>query len=663
MGRKKGKQCGEFQRKSQNAANRHLLYVDNASEANGHRNPVTGFRGGGYRNTFSDDGGGHGGQWCGRGGRGGGGGGDKWSSIFSQSRASHAANNGISGSDSRNINSTTAATIGLSRLRFLLEERRIDDRVHDREFRLRLHRTRMRESHLAGSNIASHSGGMARNGRQYAVATQVKGDVEEVARHEPGWLLRYFDNNPGGSTIKKAKEECNQQQFYFEQTTAKSAIPSLQILAAEVLASHLQAYVETCGHVFVGECFKSVHTDLVSELSISLAKSNSSPETTDGIVKAFAHAGAVNGLVLRGPMREAYDHDEERDDSTTHYLTDEGLLSLCPRLLPAVECPTQNFVHGRVQDNGNKSDDGDEVDSNEDDDSVDDWEKLDVDSDLTSRMAGCFHLKRLELIDLPLAPIHNASDKRISGISLGALRQVFKSCPSITHLSLTGCFYNWEEVEYASSSLQIDETENVSLLLCGASCEKGVMSNMINEFQKLDDTNCRDGQGISQLFLDHIFRLCKRGYESSKHDILGLDTFLPELQVLDVSHCSWVTPSIIFRFALQCWKRAYFSQARLEERDFDFDWMDGTIHAEGGNAIVDDSRDEFLSNHSYRRRIPQISTTLQYLNVLGCIGLASSGTPSQVRNSQFVCQRVEEWNKYGIFHGINLTAECNRRED
>ncbi|KAL7466764.1 hypothetical protein ACHAXS_007045 [Conticribra weissflogii] len=659
MGRKKGKQCGEFQRKSQNAANRHLLYVDHASEANGYRNPVKGFRGGGYRNTFSDDCGGSGGQWCGREGRGGSGSGDKWSSVFSHSRVSRGASDNNNGSESRNSNSTTAVTIGLSRLRFLLEERRIDDRAHDREFRLRLHRTRAREIHLAGRE------GMARIGRRDTGASQVKGDVEEVARHEPGWLVHGFDNYSGGSRIRKANEEHKRQQFYLEQTDSKSVIPSLQTIAAKVLASHLHAYVETCGHVFVGECFKSVHADVISDLSISLAKLNSFPGISDGIVKAFAHAGSMNGLVLRGPMRGAYDHDDEGEKSTIQYMTDEGLLSLCPRLLPSVECPTQNSLLGRVQENDNKFFDVHAEDSNDDDDddSVDDWEKLDVESDLTSRMAGCFHLKRLELIHLPLAPTLTTSDKHIPGISLRALRQVFKSCPSITHLSLSGCFHNWEEVEYSSSYLHIVESENVTMLLCGVLCEKGVISHMVNEFQKLDYANCRFERGISQSFLEHIFRSCKRGCEGSAHDGLGLDTLLPELQVLDVSHCSWVTPSMILQFALQCWKRAYFSQAtRVKESGLDFDWMDRTIHTEGGNVIAEDWKEELLSKHSCGERIPQISTKLRYLNVLGCEGFASSQTPSQVRGSQDIRQRVEEWNNYGIFHGINLSAECHQRE-
>ena len=50
MGRNKGKQCGEFDRKCQNAHHRHTVYVDRASEANRYRNPMQIGSGQGYRN-------------------------------------------------------------------------------------------------------------------------------------------------------------------------------------------------------------------------------------------------------------------------------------------------------------------------------------------------------------------------------------------------------------------------------------------------------------------------------------------------------------------------------------------------------------------------------------------------------------------------------------
>ena len=87
MGRKKGKQSGDFPSKSQYALHRHTLYVDHASEANRYRNSASSSsnvlgRGLGYRNTDCNDFGG-GGYWHANGTSYGGG--DKWSNLFSSS--------------------------------------------------------------------------------------------------------------------------------------------------------------------------------------------------------------------------------------------------------------------------------------------------------------------------------------------------------------------------------------------------------------------------------------------------------------------------------------------------------------------------------------------------------------------------------------------------
>ena len=127
MGRNKGKQSGDFDRKCQNAHHRHTVYVDRASEANRYRNPMQIGSGQGYRNDAPcnnlDRSSGY---WHRNGSSYGGG--DKWSSIFSSSNRS--SNNGISIQSSSN-RSIAAATMGLSHLRHLLEDRQIEDRVHD----------------------------------------------------------------------------------------------------------------------------------------------------------------------------------------------------------------------------------------------------------------------------------------------------------------------------------------------------------------------------------------------------------------------------------------------------------------------------------------------------------------------------------------------------
>ena len=142
MGRKKGKQSGEFQSKSQSALHRRTMYVDHASEADQYRNPTTtsGVLGSGRGYRASS--------------------GDKWSSIFTSSSSSPSSRS-AGGRDAiddarRDIDdalplhaasaaTTTTTAAGLSRLRRLLEERMIEDRLLDRRTRLRLQRSRMPE--------------------------------------------------------------------------------------------------------------------------------------------------------------------------------------------------------------------------------------------------------------------------------------------------------------------------------------------------------------------------------------------------------------------------------------------------------------------------------------------------------------------------------------
>ena len=544
MGRKKGKQCGQFQSKSQNVAHRHTLFVDHASEADGYRNPVTSIRGRGYRSAASNNiVSAQSGYWNINGN-----GGDKWSSIFSSSRSvgassatlSSASHTPASVSESApSLNTDNNVTPGLSRLRFLLEERRSEDRIHDRQTRLRLQRSRIRESHHAGGDTHDDGG---RNGRP-GTASQIKGAphitprcTDEIERHEPGWLISRsltddFSNSKHGSSST-------------ENSGSRTEVPTLQILAAKMLAPHLHGYVETCGHIFVGECLKSVSASVLSELSISLASNDSTSGTSDGVVKAFVHSGSATGLVLKGVSSSPLDVieksvEEVSKERETKYLTDEGLLSLCPRLLPVDDRMSGDCSH--------------EEDDNCGYGSSDDWESLDVDSDLTTRMVGCFHLKRLELIDIPLIK-YPASEKTAtssSGISLGALRTVFRSCPGITHLSLRGCFTNWEELEFSSPASHVGESEDVSMLMSGIPADKHTISAMVNSFQSLKhDSSCSHDNGIPQFLLEHIFLEQRSHNKSQTCDVLGLGALLPELKVLDVSHCCWVTPMMIFQFLL-----------------------------------------------------------------------------------------------------------------
>ena len=477
MGRKKGKQCGYFHSKKLNAEHHRNLY-DNALEANSFRNPVSsGSLGNGFGYKSSTILGGSGrwdtnGRSCN---------GDKWSSIFAH-RSSEKST-----TPSRHNQS---ATRGLAHLRNLLEDRRTEDRFHERQFRLAVQRSRARDFHYGNT-----TGGEGVDGSVSGMNQPNQGNPK-ASTYEPGWMISQSD----------------QIDALDKQQHSPGRVPSLQILSAKSLGPLLPMYVAACGHDVIGECLKSASPTVLAQLSISLAKSSMEYEdeesimyaTTDGVTKALVYSGVATGLVLKGaPLVQSHYFRskeckgiEENDIIDTRWLSDEGLLALCPRLLPqALSSDAYN----------------------------DDWETLDVDLDLTRRMAGCFHLKRLELVDIPLC-----SESMQGGISLEALRHVLQSCPGITHLGLSGCFYNCTDM------ISRKTTEDVIIFLCGtnstsstpAKSNTNTASHYDNNYEYASDHNMCDIKGVHQL--------------------------VPDLQVLDISRCCWVTPTMLLRFLLHC---------------------------------------------------------------------------------------------------------------
>jgi hypothetical protein len=456
MGHKKGKQAGQFANKKANSLHRYTLN-EYASEADEFRNPVA-------RTTFraEDDVSNITGRWH-RDGRGIGGR-DKWSTLFSASRSSSA------GSQSNAISNNQSAAVGrLAHLRFLLEERRIEDRIDDRQLRLRLQRQRMRKVHLGEGNIISTN-------------------TSNKERHEPGWLLTHgmqnHDNHHDNNTNRN--------------------VPSLQKLAAQCLGPLLPMYVAACGHEYVGSALQSVSSDILCEISIALANSPQSEATiTDGVLKSLVHSGVASRLVLKGtgtPLEDDCNTSEgdreDDDDDDTHLLSDIGLLSICPRIQP---------------NNGSRY--GDEDDENGDSSCDDDWET--IVHDIATK--GCIHLTRLELIDIPLnVPSCNSS---LGGISIDALRKVLKTCPGITHLSLSGCFSNFHQ-----NTFLIEQAQDANMLISGS-----LPPTMhISTPQLFDQFRCYNGNIVS-----------------------GLDILLPDLRVLDLSHCSWLTSDALKLFLLK----------------------------------------------------------------------------------------------------------------
>ena len=522
MGHKKGKQAGEFSNKRANSLHRYLLN-DYISEADEFRNPV--------RSTFRAE---DLGRWhkdgTGVGGR------DKWSTLFSKSSSSsYSSSSQTNNARLSSINNSAAVGRRLAHLRFLLEERRLEDRIDDRQLRLRLQRQRMQNVHNAD--------------RDYCCAN----DVPDKERNEIGWLLRQHDDN---INIHKPGKD--------------NSIPTLQTLAAQRLGPLLPMYVAACGHEYVGNALQSVSSDILCETSIALASSTEAT-ITDGVLKALIHSGVASRLVLKG-TETPFDDDEctkiddcDRDDADEddiHLLSDVGLLSIIPRIQPISD-------KGQLDDNDNENEDS----------SYDNWET--VVHDITT--VGCIHLTRLELIDIPL---HSGTSSSSSGgISVDALRHVLKSCPGITHLSLSGCFSNWHQ-----NTVLIDQADDLNMLICGSFSA----TNVLNFMQQVKNAN-GDPEVVMSHFSDHF-----RSYEGDS--VLGLDDMLPDLNVLDLSYCSFLTA---------------------------------------------DALKLFLLKYKQRASVKQTNTTIRHVNILGCDSLVS---PSFLN-------WLDCWKRVGLLEGIELSRQ------
>jgi len=578
MGRKKGKQSGEYDSKSERAFYRRTIV---SSEARRNIIPT--------QNSLLGDRRG----WCA-----GGGGGDKWSSIFKSVAARDVRTpHQVAGIADRSAASAT------SHLRHLLEERRLEDRVYDRQVRLRLQRSRLLETNNSASYVKDDQ-------NSHSITNENNNSKD---RHEPGWLLSYDS--------ERRNENENDGKMIL-------TIPSLQMLAAHRLGPLLPEYCTAIGSHTVGEALTPVSDTVLAELATSLANISGTHTTiTDGVLRALVHSGTATGLVLKGGGKDSLGFEttmkEEDDGDDSRWLSDNGLLSLCPRFAPVVRTDT-NSLFDCNKYNRDPRDDCDDGSSCDDDD----WETLDYDMGLNSRMVGCFHLKRLELIDIPLQS--TASPSVSEGISILALRTILRSCSNLTHLSLSGCFSNWESVAATGNH------DDISDLLCGnqniSSLSRAVMA-LIKLHGHMDDGNTT--HLVPQLMIDQFFHENVNG----GNDVAGLDMLLPELKVLDVSHCSWVTPSMIIKYLLNIRCRDYvFTE---NDRDIVNNWNMDVAAGKVGDEAYDNCKTWISS-----RVIP----LPLHINVRGCDEL------------RLISQWIELLKLYyGLFDGVDLSYDRHDR--
>ena len=239
-------------------------------------------------------------------------------------------------------------------------------------------------------------------------------------------------------------------------------------------------YVAGCGQHFVAESLSSVSSQIMTEVSVSLAEHG--VLLTDGVVQCLA--GCAEGLVFNGAS-QGYEEDPPGDDSTRP-LSDVGFLSLCPRIQP--------------------------------ESSVESWEGIDFEC---ASSTGCFHLKRLELIDC-------------QQISFEALFTVLRCCSNLTHLGLSGCFNDLPDaLHFDLNGRTIPPARVIRDALTDVAADNGETTRLLRQLLFLSPKDVRETEIYSEAV-----------------NVVGIHELLPELRVLDVSKCNWVTPYMIVQFIL-----------------------------------------------------------------------------------------------------------------
>uniref|UniRef100_A0A6U3SSS6 Uncharacterized protein n=1 Tax=Ditylum brightwellii TaxID=49249 RepID=A0A6U3SSS6_9STRA len=433
MGRKKGKQSGNYASKSLRAAHQSALSLTAFEEVLPNRKPI------------------------------------KWNNVNKAKMISNASSS-IS-MNTNDPNRRSRLTVNVTQLRGILAERTMEDRLLDRDLRRR--RRNDRAVGIYGGNIQQ---------QQIKVEVQLVGNVE---RHEPGWLL-FYNHNENEEEIgsKEAKTSINNGCAMKENIN----IPSLQSLCVRSLGPYLSDYIDACGADAIRAAIGTLSPLLIAELSASVCAATLSYDgygVTDEIVEVLGRHCHVERLALHAPIGTLDDDDECGNHSgIVRNLTDEGILSLVPRLI------SQKNVHNGTDQDDSGGDGYDyfnkssrnfsscTIDAEDHDAShaPESWEDIDVDLDI--RLEGCNQLRRLELCNIQTSPSSFT-------ITFNAVYELLKSCPCITHLSISNSF---------------------------------------------------DDDIGSDLLLHPEFGLA------------GNQRLLSNLQVLDVSHCLWMTDILLTEF-------------------------------------------------------------------------------------------------------------------
>ena len=390
MGKKKGRQSGQFSSKSKRAAHWSELH-EAASDVRNTRNKAK----------------------------------------AKVSSSSNSLSNGTRNGDTTSLGTQRKVLTSMTRLKGLLRERLLEDRVLESNFRQQQWgRSRLNDVITIDENM-----------EQQQECTNV------------GWILSYQHRE----FLAGVRDFDTQKSS----STKVSVVPPLEELSLKGFASVLKDYVSYFGKDFMHQRLEYFPSDLLSSLSQQCHTINNDVAFVLGnhahLERLVLSSSRLNNkhLPVVGCTSTTESHDQH-----SSCLTDEAFIPLIPKM-----------VFQREEQEGNESN----APSHDVEES---WENLDLNC---ISYQGCWKLERLEIRDYQATTIKH-------------LRNFLCKCPRITHLSLSSSFN-------AISGPTILLTNNT------------------------EHYDCEDGDNDGTI----VDTLCN-------------------LQVLDLSGCSWVTYDILYSF-------------------------------------------------------------------------------------------------------------------
>jgi hypothetical protein len=379
--------------------------------------------------------------------------------------------------------------------------------------------------HYADADANWHLGDEIRASPMHRRRRRLRRERRQQQQHAAS-LLPIFDDKEEEEGGEVEPEEEWKDDSSSSATKTVLGMSSLQSKCIGVLGKFLPDYLNAMGREDLNAALSLLPGDSLTTLSIMVSRSHGGI-TNDLCYVLGASHGDLDRLSLRAAPQSRTSSSSSSD--TTDTLTDEGLLSLIPTLAS----------NGKATSNQD-DDGGGGKGSSATPTAYDSWEdylseeenNLDhspLSPSLNSMLQlgesyySLLRLRRLELIDCQF-------------VSAGAVRKLLQRCSGMTHLSVRGSIFLRTPILLEEENDANDDQTN----------NKDAGSD--------SRSDSAEGKGDPSISLSSFY--------GPEQLLLELPDLLPALQVLDLSHCAWVTTSLLEAFG-----RVYADQQRQHEQE------------------------------------------------------------------------------------------------